>query len=133
MTGTNSIKKLFHEEKLETQTKYDPEGTIRTWPCSFNMDRTIPLERGPITVRGKMIVEENGTSLFMPYRSTKNSRYLQVYKKGRTTIKVTKADILIISRINRNQDYQNVAIDWHNEIESADEFILTNKNSIFEV
>lgn len=127
-------KPVFHLCELETQTKYEENGIVRTWPCSWELEDApvIPLDKGPITIAGKLTVDENGTSIFCPYRSTKTHRYMQVYTFGNSTVKLTKRHIIVTSRLERSGSVENEIEEYQEALKKVDQFMKKQLKVIFD-
>lgn len=124
---------IFHLKELETQTKYEEDGIVRTWPCVWELEDApiIPIDKGPISINGKLTVDENGTSVFVPYRTTNTHRYMQVYTFGNTNVKLTKRHVIVTTRLERHGDEQNEIKEYQEGLQKALKFIKKQIHVIF--
>ena len=112
---TNSIqkmKKIFKvqqilagEIKMDTQTRFHVNGDVNIYPCGWVDEQvTTGGRRQP---KGRMTIEEDGTSFFKAYRQNSGSRYERLFETANGEVKRTKRSLIVkmvlplgIGRIN---------------------------------
>lgn len=79
---------LAGEVKMETQTMFHANGDINIYPCSWeNQQVTSGGRREP---RGKMLIEEDGTSHFKAYRQNTGTRRELLFTTRHGRVEMTR-------------------------------------------
>lgn len=86
---------------METQTVFMENGNIYVYPCGFELCKNLALCGGKVAQRGRMVTEPNGTSRFIPYRTTGASRYVPLFSTPNTIVKMSQSWVIVEVRMPR--------------------------------
>jgi len=79
---------LLQNVKMETQTMFHANGDINIYPCGWeNQQVTSGGKREP---RGRMTIEEDGTSHFKAYRSGTGPKRVHLFSTRHATVEMTR-------------------------------------------
>jgi len=79
--------------KMDTQTFFHANGDINIYPCEWMEEQvTTGGRRRP---KGRMTIEEDGTSYFHAYRTNSGSRYQHLYYTENGEVKRTRDNLIV--------------------------------------
>ncbi len=84
---------LAGEIKMDTQTMFHANGDINIYPCGW-VDEQVT-SGGCRRSKGRMIIEEDGTSLFHAYRRDSGSRYTHLFQTANGEVKRTRKNLIV--------------------------------------
>lgn len=84
---------LAGEIGMDTQTKFHVNGDVNIYPCSWE-DEQVTLG-GRYQTKGRMTIEEDGTSFFRAYRHNSGSRYEHLFMTANGELKRTKRHLIV--------------------------------------
>ena len=92
---------LLQNVKMETQTMFHTNGDINIYPCGWeNKQVTSGGKREP---RGRMTIEENGTSHFKAYRSNTGHKREHLFSTRHAIVEMTRPRYRADSPSNRRR------------------------------
>ncbi len=78
---------------MDTQTVFHANGDINIYPCAWSCEQvTTGGRRRP---KGRMTIEEDGTSHFHAYRTNSGSRYQHLYCTENGELKCTRDNLIV--------------------------------------
>ena len=84
---------LAGEIGMDTQTKFHVNGDVNIYPCSWVDEQvTTGGRRQP---KGRMTIEEDGTSFFKAYRHNSGSRYQMLFRTANGEVKRTYKNLIV--------------------------------------
>ena len=84
---------LAGEIGMDTQTKFHVNGDVNIYPCSWVDEQvTTGGRRQP---KGRMTIEEDGTSFFKAYRLNSGSRYQMLFRTANGEVKRTHKNLIV--------------------------------------
>ena len=101
----NQLKKMDHQKiikvqpilageiGMDTQTKFHVNGDVNVYPCYWEDKRVTT--GGCRRPKGRMTIEEDGTSYFKAYRSNSGSRYKQLFETANGEVKRTRKNLIV--------------------------------------
>ena len=89
----NDQQTLAGEIGMDTQTVFHANGDINIYPCAWEDEQVT--DGGCQHHKGRMTVEEDGTSFFHAYRSNSGSRYLRLYETANGEVKRTRTNLIV--------------------------------------
>lgn len=103
---------VFIRSERETQTTYHEDGMVDINLCSFERDRAlgvVPWRNGDrVAQKGRMLTEHDGTSHFIPYRSTGMQRYERLIATRRSTVKRCRKAVIVSMRFPADSRHHNL-------------------------
>lgn len=84
---------LAGEIGMDTQTKFHVNGDVNIYPCSW-VDEQVTTG-GRCQPKGRMIIEEDGTSFFKAYRHNSGSRYQMLFRTANGEVKRTHKNLIV--------------------------------------
>jgi len=92
-----SIKKvqqiLAGEIGMDTQTRFHVNGDVNIYPCGWVEEQVTT--GGCRRPKGRMTIEEDGTSFFKAYRHNSGSRYEQLFETSNGEVKRTRKNLIV--------------------------------------
>ena len=88
---------LVGNVKMDTQTIFHTNGDVNIFPCGW-VDEQVT-SGGCRRPKGRMTIEEDGTSHFHAYRSCTGSRYRMLYETSNGEVKCTRRMLLVTLRL----------------------------------
>lgn len=79
--------------KMDTQTMFHTNGDVNIFPCGW-VDEQVTTG-GCRRPKGRMTIEEDGTSHFHAYRHNSGSRYTHLYMTENGEVKRTRKDLVV--------------------------------------
>ena len=83
--------------KMDTQTIFHENGDVNIFPCGW-VDEQVT-NGGCRRPKGRMTIEEDGTSHFRAYRANSGSRYQLLYETANGSCKRTRSVLLVTLRL----------------------------------
>ena len=84
---------LAGEISMDTQTRFHINGDMNIYPCPW-ADEQVTLG-GRCRPKGRMTIEEDGTSYFHAYRSGSGSRYRYLFQTANGELKRTRKLLIV--------------------------------------
>ena len=84
--------------QMETQTVFTSDGNINIYPCSFELGQHIVAGGNEVSQKGRMTVEDDGTSHFRPYAKDTGSRYRTLFVTPHGEMKETGGSVIFTLR-----------------------------------
>ena len=88
---------LADNVRMDTQTFFHTNGDVNIFPCGW-VDELVT-SGGCRRPKGRMTIEEDGTSHFHAYRSCTGSRYRMLYETSNGEVKCTRRMLLVTLRL----------------------------------
>lgn len=85
---------LAGEIGMDTQTKFHVNGDVNIYPCSWECEKQVT-DGGRRQPKGRMTIEEDGTSFFRAYRHNSGSRYEHLFMTANGELKRTKRHLIV--------------------------------------
>lgn len=79
---------LAGEVSMDTQTKFHVNGDVNIYPCGW-VDEQVT-NGGVRQTRGRMAIEEDGTSHYKAYRSNTGPKRVQLFETRHATVEMTR-------------------------------------------
>jgi len=79
--------------KMDTQTVFYTNGDVNIYPCEWADEQVT--RGGSVSTKGRMQIEEDGTSSFHAYRRSNMSRYTVLYQTENGVVKHTREKYII--------------------------------------
>ena len=89
----NAQQILAGEIGMDTQTRFHVNGDVNIYPCSW-VDEQVTTG-GCRRPKGRMTIEEDGTSYFRAYRSNSGSRYQRLFETSNGEVKRTRQNLIV--------------------------------------
>ena len=89
----NAQQILAGEIGMDTQTRFHVNGDVNIYPCSW-VDEQVTAG-GCRRPKGRMTIEEDGTSYFRAYRSNSGSRYQLLFETSNGEVKRTRRNLIV--------------------------------------
>ena len=101
----NSIQKMTKKDskvqqilagnvKMDTCTSFYANGDVNIMPCPWECDKQVTAG-GRRQPKGRMTIEEDGTSFFRAYRHNSGSRYEHLYMTENGELKRTRTNLIV--------------------------------------
>ena len=84
---------LAGEIGMDTQTRFHVNGDVNIYPCPWADEQVTT--GGCRRPKGRMTIEEDGTSYFHAYRSNSGSRYTHLYMTADGEVKRTCQNLIV--------------------------------------
>lgn len=84
---------LAGEIGMDTQTKFHVNGDVNIYPCPWAEEQVTT--GGCRRPKGRMTIEEDGTSHFHAYRSNSGSRYSHLFMTANGELKRTRQNLVV--------------------------------------
>lgn len=84
---------LAGEIGMDTQTRFHVNGDVNIYPCPWADEQVTT--GGCRRPKGRMTIEEDGTSHFHAYRSNSGSRYTQLFITANGEVKHTRQNLIV--------------------------------------
>lgn len=84
---------LAGEIGMDTQTRFHVNGDVNIYPCPWADEQVT--SGGSRRPKGRMTIEEDGTSHFHAYRSNSGSRYTQLFMTANGEVKRTRQNLIV--------------------------------------
>jgi hypothetical protein len=84
---------LAGEVSMDTLTKFHVNGDVNIFPCGW-VDEQVT-KGGRHQSKGRMTIEEDGTSFFRAYRHNSGSRYEQLFETANGEVKRTRTSLIV--------------------------------------
>ena len=81
--------------KMETQTTYLEDGSIRTSPELYELGQQVTCSGGTVQMKAKVVVDADGNVSMSPYRKDSGERYRQLLKTAHGEVKETRDDVIV--------------------------------------
>lgn len=78
---------------MDTQTRFHVNGDVNIYPCAW-VDEQVT-GGGCRRPKGRMTIEEDGTSFFRAYRSNSGSRYRHLFETANGEVKRTRTNLIV--------------------------------------
>ena len=89
----NSQQILAGEIKMDSLTRFHMNGDVNIYPCSW-VDEQVTTG-GTRRPKGRMTIEEDGTSHFHAYRTDSGSRYTHLFMTENAEVKRTRKQLIV--------------------------------------
>ena len=80
--------------KMDTCTSFFANGDVNILPCPWECDKHVT-DGGRRQPKGRMTIEEDGTSHFRAYRHNSGSRYTHLYMTENGEMKRTRTNLIV--------------------------------------
>ena len=80
--------------KMDTCTSFYANGDVNIMPCPWECDKQVTAG-GRRQPKGRMTIEEDGTSFFRAYRHNSGSRYEHLYMTENGELKRTRTNLIV--------------------------------------
>ena len=125
-------KNVFSDNfRIETQTVFNENGNINIYPCHFEEKHFIVADGNQAKQKGRMVTEDDGTSLFRPYAVDSGSRYNTLFSTAHGTMKESKNDIIVQLRLPKRLGKAIMKSILYDEAGEMCDFIKTRRKKIF--
>ena len=84
---------LAGEIGMDTQTRFHVNGDVNIYPCPWADEQVTT--GGCRRPKGRMTIEEDGTSRFHAYRSNSGSRYTHLFITANGEVKRTRQNLIV--------------------------------------
>ena len=84
---------LAGEVSMDTMTKFHVNGDVNIYPCEWADEQVT--KGGRHQSKGRMTIEEDGTSFFRAYRHNSGSRYEQLFETANGEVKRTRTNLIV--------------------------------------
>lgn len=112
---------------METQTVFHASGDINIYPCSFERGRSIVAQGTRASQKGRMVTEDDGTSLFRPYAKDSGARYRKLFQTAHGEVKATKESIIVAFRFPQRMGRTLIEALFGEETAEVKAFIKTRR------
>ena len=116
---------------METQTVFNQNGNINIYPCGFEAGQHIVSGGDRASQKGRMVTEDDGTSVFRPYAVGSGSRYKTIFCTGHGMMKETKNDIIVQLHLPKRLGKAMIKALLMEEVEEMCAFIKTRRTKTF--
>ena len=80
--------------KMDTCTSFYANGDVNIMPCPWECEKQVT-DGGRRQPKGRMTIEEDGTSHFRAYRHNSGSRYTHLYMTENGEVKRTRTNLIV--------------------------------------
>jgi len=116
---------------IETQTVYFENGKIKVSPWKLEENHHIVADGNFVSQKGRMVTEDDGTSVFRPYAVGSGSRYKTIFCTGHGMMKETKNDIIVQLHLPKRLGKAMIKALLMEEVEEMCAFIKTRRTKTF--
>jgi|GEM_PF-4603265 len=114
--------------KMETETVYHEDGTIKTFPLSYELGQRITCSGGTVKMKAKVTVDSDGYACVMPYRKNSGERYRQLMQTEHGTVLETRKQVIFKLVFKKRNGRLQVADMLEDEVDDMIGFIETTKD-----
>ncbi len=109
--------------KMETETVFHKDGTIKTFPCAYELGQQITCTGGTVVMKAKVTVDADGNTSVMPYQQDSGERYHRLMKTEHGAVLETKQNIIVKLAFKKRLGRFVIADMLEDEIDDMIEFI----------
>lgn len=81
--------------KMETETVFHEDGTIKTFPCAYELGQQITCSGGTVNMKAKVVVDADGIVSVLPYQRNSGERYRRLLTTAHGEVKETNTDVIV--------------------------------------
>ena len=81
--------------KMETETVFHEDGSIKTFPCLYELGQQITCSGGTVKMKAKVVVDADGNTSVMPYQRNSGERYNRLLTTAHGEVKETNTDLIV--------------------------------------
>ena len=109
--------------KMETETVFHEDGTIRTFPCGYELGQQITRSGGTVKMKAKVVVDADGNTSVMPYQRNSGRRYRRLMTTAHGEVKETHTDLIVKLQFRKSYGRYNICDMLEEEVEEMIEFL----------
>ncbi len=113
--------------KMETETVYHEDGTIRTFPCAYELGQQITCSGGTVKMKAKVVVDNDGNTYVMPYNRNSGERYRRLFKTAHGEVKETSTDVIVKLQFRKDDGRLEICDMLEDETDDIINFIETTE------
>jgi hypothetical protein len=136
----NSIQKMTKKDskvqqilagnvKMDTCTSFYANGDVNIMPCPWECEKQVT-DGGRRQPKGRMTIEEDGTSHFRAYAKDSGSRYNTLFRTAHGEVKETRDSVICQLRFPKKLGKALIESLYSEETEEQGAFIKTRRTEI---
>ena len=125
---SNNQTRVFSDSfKMETETVFNEDGTIRTFPLPYELGQQVTSSGGTVKMKAKVTVDADGNICVMPYRHNSGERYQRLLRTAHGEVKETQEDLIVKLQLRKRRGRWAVCDLLENEIDEMIGFLETTE------
>lgn len=113
--------------KMETETVYLEDGSIRTFPMPYELGQQVTCSGGTVQMKAKVVVDADGNVSMNPYRKDSGERYRQLLKTAHGEVKETHEDVIVKLQFRKRRGRWAVCELLEDEVDEITGFLETTE------
>lgn len=113
--------------KMETETVFNEDGTIRTFPLPYELGQQVTASGGTVKMKAKVTVDADGNICVMPYRHNSGERYRRLLRTAHGEVKETQEDLIVKVQLHKRSGRWAVCELLEDEMDEIIEFLETTE------
>lgn len=101
--SANQARVFSDSFKMETETLYHEDGTIRTFPLAYELGQQITCSGGAVRYKAKVLVDADGNLSILPYRHKSGNRYRLLLRTPHGEVKETQEDLIVKLQLRKRR------------------------------
>lgn len=116
--------------RMETETVFHADGTIRTFPCPYEPVQQVTRSGAAVKMKAKVVVEADGHTRVVPYQRGSGERYRRLMRTAHGEVKETHTDVIVKLQFRKSHGRYGICDMMEDEVDDMLAFIETTDSIV---